>query len=83
MIHRAAKLPEIFAALEGRLGGVEIVPIRPRAGEAAGRILVRARKGSRAPFRLCAGLVLHDASGAKYTPETEAVLRGEAAIGFG
>jgi tRNA1(Val) A37 N6-methylase TrmN6 len=83
MIHRAAKLPEILAALEGRLGGVEIVPIRPRAGEAAGRILVRARKGSRAPFRLCPGLVLHDASGAKYTPETEAVLRGEAAIGFG
>ena len=46
------------------------------------RVLVRARKGSRAPFRLCPEIILHDASGAKYTPETEAILRGEAAISF-
>lgn len=83
MIHRAAKLPEILAGLDGRLGGAEVIPIRPRAGEPARRVLVRARKGSRAPFRLCPELVLHDASGAKHTPETEAVLRGEAVIGFG
>ncbi|MGD9967235.1 MAG: tRNA1(Val) (adenine(37)-N6)-methyltransferase [Hyphomonadaceae bacterium] len=83
LIHRAAKVPEILAALEGRLGGVEVIPIRARAGEAAARVLVRARKGSRAPFRLCPELVLHDASGAKYTAETEAILRGEAGISFG
>ncbi|ANP47364.1 tRNA1(Val) (adenine(37)-N6)-methyltransferase [Candidatus Viadribacter manganicus] len=83
MIHRAAKMPEILAVLDGRLGGAEVIPIRPREGEAAGRVLVRARKGSRAPFRLCPELVLHDTSGAKYTPETEAILRGEAAISFG
>lgn len=82
MIHRATKLPEILAALEGRLGGTEVIPIRPRAGEAAGRVLVRARKGSRAPFRLSPELVLHDASGAKYSPETEAILRGQATISF-
>lgn len=83
MIQRASKTPEILAALGGRLGGVELIPIRPLAGAAAGRVLVRARKGSRAPFRLCRDWVLHDGSGAKYTPETEAVLRGEASIGFG
>lgn len=83
IIQRASKTPEILAALEGRLGGAELIPIRPRAGEAAKRVLVRARKGSRAPFRLCRELLLHDGAGAKYTPETEAVLRGEAAIGFG
>lgn len=83
MIHRAHKTPEILAALEGRLGGAELLPIRPRSGEAAKRIIVRARKGSRAPFRICPELVLHDASGAKYTPETEAILRGERIISFG
>jgi tRNA1(Val) A37 N6-methylase TrmN6 len=83
MIHRAAKTPQILAALDGRLGGAEVIPVRPREGESAARVLVRARKGSRAPFRLCPELVLHDASGAKYTPETEAILRGEAAISFG
>ena len=60
LIHRAAKLPEILAALEGRLGGLELIPIHPRAGEPAKRILVRARKGSRAPLRLLPGLELHD-----------------------
>lgn len=83
LIQRVAKLPEIIAALEGRLGGVEIFPIRPRAGEPAKRILVRARKGSRAPLRLLNGLNLHDGSPAKHTPETEAILRGDTAISWG
>lgn len=83
LIHRAAKLGEILAALQGRLGGPEIVPIRPRADEPAKRVLVRARKGSRAPLKLLKGLDLHDASDAKYTPEAEAILRGEAFIGWG
>ena len=80
LIHRAAKLPEILAALEGRLGGPEVIPIRPRAEEPAKRVIVRARKGSRAPLRLLRGIDLHDASGAKYTPETDAFLKGEALI---
>ncbi len=80
MIHRAHKLPEILSALEGRLGGVEIFPVRPRAEEPAKRILVRARKGSRAPLKLLKGLDLHDASGAKHTPEAEALLRGDATL---
>jgi tRNA1(Val) A37 N6-methylase TrmN6 len=83
MIHRATKTPEILSALDGRLGGAELIPIRPREGEAAKRVIVRARKGARAPFKLCPEIVMHDASGAKYTPEIEAVLRGEAGISFG
>lgn len=82
MIHRAAKTPELLAAFEGRLGGVELLAIHPRAGAGAHRVLVRARKGSRAPLRICPPLVLHDASGGKYTPETEAILRGQGAIAF-
>jgi tRNA1(Val) A37 N6-methylase TrmN6 len=80
LIHRAHKLPEILSALEGRLGGVEIVPIRPRANEPAKRVVLRARKGSRAQLKLLKGLDLHDASGAKHTPEAEALLRGETTL---
>jgi tRNA1(Val) A37 N6-methylase TrmN6 len=83
MIHRASKLPDILSALEGRLGGIELMPIRPTPGAAAKRVIVRARKGSRAPLRLLRGLDLHDGSGAKYTPEAEAVLRGEAILTWG
>jgi tRNA1(Val) A37 N6-methylase TrmN6 len=85
LIHRAHKLGEILAALEGRLGGVEIFPIRPAANAKARRVIVRAWKGSRAPLKLFAGLDLHPSDDAKekYTPEAEAILRGEAHIGFG
>ncbi len=82
LIHRAAKLGEVLAAMEGRLGGIEISPIRPQVGAAAKRILVRARKGSRSPLKLLRGLDLHDSSGAKHTPEAEEILRGRAVIAW-
>lgn len=82
LIQRANKLGEILAALDGRLGGAELIPIRPRAGEPAKRVVVRARKGSRAPLKMYAGLDLHDASGAKYAPETDAILKGDAVLQF-
>ena len=42
-------------------GEITVLPIAPRVGRAAGRVLVRARKGARGPFRLLAPLVLHAA----------------------
>jgi tRNA1(Val) A37 N6-methylase TrmN6 len=79
LIQRAQRLSEILSALEGRLGGVEIFPIRPHADADARRIIVRARKGSKAPLKLRRGLDLHPALSGKdkYTPEAESTLRGE------
>jgi tRNA1(Val) A37 N6-methylase TrmN6 len=82
VIHRAEKLPELLTALQGRLGGVEVLPVRPHAEAAAARVIVRARKGARGPFRLLPGLNLHDSAGAKYTPEADAVLRGQALLAW-
>jgi len=81
LIQRPQRLPEILDALQGRLGGVEIFPIRPFASAPARRIIVRARKGSRAPLQLWGGLDLHPEGSTKdkYTPEAEAILRGEKA----
>jgi tRNA1(Val) A37 N6-methylase TrmN6 len=85
LIHRAHRLGEILEALDGRLGGVEVFPIFPSAQSKARRVIVRARKGSRAPLKLFHGLNLHpsDDSKDKYTPEADAILRGEAYIWFG
>jgi tRNA1(Val) A37 N6-methylase TrmN6 len=85
LIQRTRRLGEILAALEGRLGGVEVFPIRPNASSPARRIIVRAWKGSKAPLRLYPGLDLHPEGdgNAKYTPEAEAILRGEAHLRFG
>jgi tRNA1(Val) A37 N6-methylase TrmN6 len=80
LIQRAQHLPAILAALEGRLGGVEALPVRPQSDQPAKRVLVRARKGGRAPLRLLKGIDLHDGGGAKFTPEAEAIFRGEARV---
>lgn len=74
MIHEATALPHVLSGLDGRFGGLRILPIQPRAAAAATRIIVQARKGSRAPLELRPALVLHDAGNA-FTPELEAVLR--------
>jgi tRNA1(Val) A37 N6-methylase TrmN6 len=76
-ILRADRLPEALAALP--VAGVTMLPLWPRAGEAAKRVLLQARKGSGAAFAFLPGLVLHDSPGA-YTPEANAILRGGAAL---
>jgi tRNA1(Val) A37 N6-methylase TrmN6 len=62
---------------------VTVAPIHPRADAPARRVIVRARKGSRAPLSIRPGLVLHDDSGAKHTAAAEALLRGDAPFDWG
>ena len=78
LIHRADRLADILALLSPKAGSFQIRPIHPFADAPAGRVLVRARKGGRAPLQLLAPLVLHERGGAKHTAEAEAILRGEA-----
>ena len=76
LIHRADRLADVLAGLGGRFGAVAIRPVYPRAEAAATRIVVTARKGSRAPLALLPALVLHDAQG-RFTAEAEALHRGQ------
>ncbi|WP_400769117.1 tRNA1(Val) (adenine(37)-N6)-methyltransferase [Methylosinus sporium] len=76
MIHRADALPDCLASIGARLGGLAILPIAPRAGQAATRILLRGVKGSKAPLALYPPLVLHGADGG-FTPEADALHRGD------
>jgi tRNA1(Val) A37 N6-methylase TrmN6 len=79
LIHRAEALPAVLEAVSGAFGDVRILPVYPSAGAPAGRILVTAERGSRAPFRLLPGLVLHQSGGA-WTEEADAILTGRAAL---
>ncbi len=79
LVHRADRLPAILAALEGRAGAIRVLPLWPKAGQPAKRVLVAARKGARAPAQLLPGLVLHQADG-RFTAEAEAILRDGAAL---
>jgi tRNA1(Val) A37 N6-methylase TrmN6 len=71
-IFRTGRLGEALARLPDR--GTIIFPLWPRAGEPAKRVIVQARKGSRAPSALMSGLVLHEADG-RYTEAADRVLR--------
>jgi tRNA1Val (adenine37-N6)-methyltransferase len=80
LIILAEGLPEILPAFGTRLGSTVVLPLAPREGRPALRVLVRARKGGRAPFRLLAPFVIHqgtthDGDRESYTPAANAVLR--------
>lgn len=79
MIHRADALADILTSAQGRIGGLRLIPIHAKTGEPAVRLLVSGKKGSRAPLAILPPLVLHGPSGG-FTPEAEAIHRGEAGI---
>ena len=81
MIQQSAALPAILSALEGRFGSIIVLPIHPRVGAAANRVLVGARKGSRGPLKILPGFVLHGPDNS-YTEQAEAVFRHGAALEF-
>lgn len=79
LIHRADALGEVLAAIGNRFGALRVLPLYPRVGEPAHRIIVSGRKGSRAPLQILPGLVLH-AEGHAFRPDVQAVLRDGAAL---
>jgi tRNA1(Val) A37 N6-methylase TrmN6 len=82
LIHRVDRLGDILALLGSKAGSFRIRPVHPFADQPAKRVLVRAIKTGKAPLVLLPPLVLHDREGGKHTAEVEAILRGEADLGW-
>ena len=73
VVFPAARLPALFAALDGAgLRPLRLRAVHPRAEEPANRVLVEAHKGARGPLVVEPPLVLRDAAG--YTPEAARIL---------
>jgi tRNA1(Val) A37 N6-methylase TrmN6 len=79
VVHRADRLSEIVAGLSGATGDLRLLPIHPKAGEPARRVIVDAGKGRRSPDTLLPGLVLHENDGT-FTAAANAVLRDAAPL---
>ena len=80
MILPAARFGQAATALRGAgCGSLTMLPLWPRAGVAAKRVILQAIKGGRGPDRLLSGLVLHEADGS-FTAAAEAVLRHAQAL---
>lgn len=85
LICGADGLPQVLAAMGGKLGSASVLPLQPREGRPSLRIILRARKGGKGAFRLLAPLVLHqgpahDGDRESYTPLANAVLREGASL---
>ena len=82
VIHRADRLADLLTLLGDKAGSFAVRPVHPYADEPAKRVLVHAVKTGRAPLRLLPPLILHDRDGGKHSAEAEAILRGEADLGW-
>ena len=79
LIHRADRLDHLLSALRPYFGEIIIHPLWPKSGRKANRILIKAKKGSKAPTILTAGTIIHMDNGS-YTPEIESILRGRSLL---
>lgn len=79
-VYPAQGLAALLAAFDQRFGAITVLPLSPRPGAEASRVLVRGTKGSRAPLRLLATRALHGLEGNDFAPDFDAIFRGAAAL---
>lgn len=79
-IHMAQALPQLLASFTRRFGAITVLPVVARQGQSAARILIRGKKGSRAPMSLLSPLVLHQKTGHAFLPEMDAIFRGKSRL---
>lgn len=85
IIQRMERLPEVIAALDGRLGAMVVQPIAGRQNKDPELFLLQARQEGRAAFRMASPLIMHTGiahTGDKetYTLEVNAALRRGTAL---
>lgn len=80
IIARPVSLAPILAALAGRFGSAEIMPVHARVDTPAIRIVVRAKRASRGALTLKPPLILHDGPGDGFSARADAINNGRAAL---
>jgi tRNA1(Val) A37 N6-methylase TrmN6 len=79
-VYPAQSLSSLLAGFEQRFGAITVLPLSPRPGEPASRVLLRGIKGSRAPLTLLASRPLHEVTGRAFQPDFDAIFRGQARL---
>ncbi len=75
IIHRIEALPEILEILnKSALGAIEVIPIYSKEDMPAKRVIIRGTMGSKKPFTLRTGLIMHTVDD-KRTQSAENILR--------
>ncbi len=84
LIHEAGQVDTILHNLYSpaggrRYGAVDVIPIYPKAGKPAKRVIIRAYKHRKAPTTLHPGLIMHTENG-DYTAAADQILRQAKAV---
>lgn len=79
VIHRADHIDQIIRALGKSFGATEIIPLWPKQGTYAKRVIVRTIKHRKTSATMHPGIVIHEESG-EYTPSASAILRETKAL---
>lgn len=85
VIQHITRLPDVIAAIGGRLGSMVVKPIQPRDSRPANLFILQARQAGRAPFRMTVPMILHKGSNhvdgrETYTEPVQEILRDAAAL---
>lgn len=76
LIFRPSGIGLILAAFQGRFGSAQIIPVHPKIGEPANRVLVLADKGARGATSILPGFIVHQDDGT-FTEAAEAIFSGD------
>ena len=79
MIHRADKIHEIVTLLNQKFGEIIIYPLYSKISKPAIRVLIAAKRNSKADSLVFSGLYLQEENG-DYTPQARAILQGDAGL---
>ncbi len=87
VIQATDRLPDLLGALGRGVGSTAVLPVAPRTGRPAGRVILQTRKGGRGGFRMLAPFIIHDGAshlkdGDNLTEAARAILRHAEAISF-
>ena len=74
MINRAEAVTEILHNLHGKTGAITLIPLYSKPEQEAKRIMVIAKKDSRAPTKILPGITIHTPD-SQYTKEAHQILR--------
>ncbi len=79
LIYRPSGFGQVLAAFQGRFGSASIIPVYPKEGEEANRILILARKGGRGPVSILPGFIVHEKDG-QFTERAQEIFAGDAVL---
>ncbi|MBH9974180.1 MULTISPECIES: methyltransferase [Bartonella] len=80
LIARPQSLSDILKACEGRFGNILVFPVHSRKNSPAIRILIHAKRASKAPLSLMPALYIHDSDLHAFSPLVDAINNGKKSI---